>query len=149
MSSKVFADFPYDRKFTREQISEITERAKQIADALRDGVAPNGATLYIEESMLQLWAVHAALAGVYVDRDRAHIVAVPIPDQSGQFEDSVRWVLKDELPDDVTVDDHADAEAKQIVDALNERLSPDVRKRVAESFAAAFDAANTTDDKES
>ncbi|URP21175.1 hypothetical protein SEA_FRANCOIS_23 [Gordonia phage Francois] len=145
MSEKVFANFPYDRKFTREEIAELTDRAGAIADALRDGVAPNGAVLYLEESMLQLWSVHAALAGVYVDPDRAFIVSVPLPDQSGQFEDSVQWVLREEAPAAPDAEE-VDAEAQQIVAALNDRLSPQVRRRVAEQFAAAFTAANETEE---
>lgn len=142
--STVFPDFPYDRRFTRAEIAELTDRAEKIADALRDGVAPNGATLYLDESMLQLWAVHAALAGVYVDPDRAYIVAVPLEPQSGQFADAVEWVLKEDLPEGYT-EEKAEAEARQIVSSLTDKLAPEVRERVAREFAAAYTAVNDTD----
>ncbi|AFR48012.1 phage gene 29 protein family protein [Gordonia sp. KTR9] len=147
MGDRVFADFPYDRRFTKEEIAEITARAEKIADAMRDGVAPNGAILYIDESLLQLWSVHAALAGVYVDDDRAYIVSVKIPDQAGQFADSVEWVMREDLPEDHS-ETQADAEARQIVNALTERLSPEVKRRVAEQFSTAFTAVNDTDQED-
>jgi hypothetical protein len=123
--SQVF-DFPYDRRFTREQIAEITARGEQIADTLRDGVAPNGMILNVPEHMLRLWAVHAALAGMYVDPDRAYIVARKLPDQPGRFEDSVEWILKEDA-ETLPPPDNADVEAQQYADAIDNKLSPEVR----------------------
>lgn len=123
--SQVF-DFPYDRRFTKEQIAELTSRGEQIADALRDGVAPNGMLLNVPEHMLQLWAVHAALAGVYVDPERAYIVARKLPDQPGRFEDSVEWILKEDA-EDLPEPDQVDAEAQTYVDAIETKLTPEVR----------------------
>jgi hypothetical protein len=123
--SQVF-DFPYDRRFTREQITEITARAEEIADAFRDGVAPNGMILNVPEHMLQLWAVHAALAGVYVDPERAYIVARKLPDQPGRFEGSVEWILKEDA-ETISAEDAVESEAKTYADAIETKLTPEVR----------------------
>lgn len=130
--SQVF-DFPYDKRFTRAQITEITARGEQIADALRDGVAPNGMILNVPEHMLQLWAVHAALAGVFVDPERAYIVARRLPDQPGRFEDSVEWILKEDA-ETVPEPDAVDVEAQTYADAIETKLTPEVRAALIEKL---------------
>src|SRR4051812_42986581 len=91
----VFPQFPYERKFSREEIhGDILPRSKRLGDAMRDGVAPSGHTLYIPGDIFEMWMVHAALAGCEVHDDLAYIRARRLPDQSGRLEDAVQWVLK-------------------------------------------------------
>lgn len=141
MNNTVFPEFPYEKRFTRNEIQEITEESEKLADAMRDGVAPNGAVMYLDESLLRMWCVHGVLAGVRVDPDLAHIVAVKIPDTTGQFADSVEWVLRGDLPSDYD-EAQAEAEAQKLAKAMRERMPEKVRKRTAELLAAGFDAAN-------
>lgn len=141
----VFPEFPYDRKFTRAEIDEITDEARKLADALRDGQAPNGATLWIDESMLQLWCVHGVLAGVRAHPDLAYIVAIKQPDQHAVFEDSVQWVLREDAPE---IDPEQDeAEAERIATALTQRLPDEVRRLVAQKMTEAFNEANKEDSR--
>ncbi|CPR79148.1 phage gene 29 protein family protein [Mycobacteroides abscessus] len=142
--AEVFPQFPYDRKFTRAELDEIADEAMKLADAMRDGQAPNGATLFIDEAMLQLWCVHGALAGVRVHPDLAYIVAVKQPDRTGQFADSVEWVLRDEAPDE-DAEEEAAAEAERIATALTQRLPEKVRRLVAQQMSDAFNEANKED----
>lgn len=136
---KVFANFPYDKKFTREEITEITRRAEELAEAMRDGVAPNGAILGMPEDMLKLWCVHGALAGVIVEPDQAWIVARRRPDASGQYADAVEWVLKSELDETEVVRTAADAEAeaREYADAMRAKLTPAVRAEIVRQLQAA------------
>jgi hypothetical protein len=143
--AQVFPEFPYDRKFTRAELDEITDEARKLADAMRDGQAPNGATLWIDESMLQLWCVHGVLAGVRVHPDLAYIVAIKQPDQHAVFEDSVQWVLREDAPE---IDPEQDeAEAERIATALTQRLPDEVRRLVAQKMTEAFNEANKEDSR--
>ncbi|OHU29612.1 hypothetical protein BKG74_03535 [Mycobacteroides chelonae] len=143
--AEVFPEFPYDRKFTRAEIDEIADEARKLADAMRDGQAPNGATLWIDEGMLQLWCVHGVLAGVRVHPDLAYIVAVNKPDQHLQMESSVEWVLREDASEaDLNQDEH---EAERIATALTERLPDEVRRLVAQKMTAAFNEANKEDSR--
>ncbi|MDO3058471.1 MULTISPECIES: phage gene 29 protein family protein [Mycobacteriaceae] len=143
--SLVFPEFPYDRKFTRDEIDEIADEARKLADAMRDGQAPNGATLWIDEGMLQLWCVHGVLAGVRVHPDLAYIVAVKQPDQHAVFEDSVEWVLREDAADVEPEQD--EAEAERIATALTQRLPDEVRRLVAQKMTDAFNEANKEDSR--
>lgn len=145
-ADQVFPEFPYDRKLTRAELLEVHDEAMKLADAMRDGQAPNGATLWIDESMLQLWCVHGVLAGVRVHPDLAYIVAVKQPDQHGQFESSVEWVLREEAPE-VDPSHQAEAEADRIASALTERLSDDVRRRVAQKMSEFFGEVSKEDNR--
>jgi len=82
-AEQVFPNFPYDRKFTRAEIAEILAKAKRLGDAMRDGLAPSGHTLYIPGDIFEMWMVHGALAGCDVDQDAAFIRARKLPDASG------------------------------------------------------------------
>lgn len=144
--AEVFQQFPYDRKFTRAELDEIADEAMKLADAMRDGQAPNGATLWIDEAMLQLWCVHGVLAGVRVHPDLAYIVAVQQPDRHGQFEGSVEWVLRDDAPAE-DEQQKADQEAERIAAALTQRLPDDVRRALAQKMTDAFNEANKEDSR--
>lgn len=146
MSEQIFANFPYEKKFTKAQITEITESAQKLADAMRDGVGPNGMVMGLDESMLQLWCVHGALAGVRVHPDEAYIVAVPIPDEHLQFADSVEWKLRDELPEDYDAEKDSE-KAKQIADAMKSQLTDAQRRQIAASLIEGFETANNTEEK--
>ena len=147
MPEEVFPQFPYERRFTKEQIAEITDVAEEIADALRDGVAPNGAQMFMDEAYLQLMCVHGALAGVRVHPDLAYIVAVPVPDEHLQMQGTVEWKLREDLPADYD-ERKVEAEAQAVAKALAERLPDDVRRRTAALMAAGFDAlANPKEDQ--
>lgn len=126
MTAQVFPQFPYEKRFTQAEVTEITDRSELIADTLRDGVAPNGMILNVPEHMLRLWAVHAALAGVYVDPERAYIVAKKLPDEPGRFVDSVEWILKEDA-EDIPGPDVVESEAQQYADAIETKLTPEVR----------------------
>lgn len=126
MTTQVFPGFPYEKRFTKAEVAEITERAARISDAMRDGVAPNGMFLNIPEHLLQLWAVHGALAGVDVIDDLAYIVARPLPNEPGRFEDSVEWILKEDA-EKLPKPDQVETEAQTYADAIETKLSPEVR----------------------
>lgn len=122
-------DFPYDKRFTREEIAEITARSERIKEAMRDGVAPNGYILNVPEDMLALWAVHNALAGLDVHDDLAHIVAIPDPE--GPFTDSKKWVLKEDAE---KLGPTPEEEAAKYTAALKKELSPAAQKILAEQL---------------
>lgn len=140
---KIFPNFPYDRKFTRDQIQEIITRAGVIGDAMRDGVGPNGATLFIPGDIFEMWMIHAALAGVTVDEKLAHIRPRKLPDANGRFADAVEWVLKKEDSDEARAAD-ADREARAHIDAMQRSMNdlrPEVREAVRRRLSAAADDA--------
>lgn len=136
----VFPQFPYERKFTREEINEdILPRAKRLGDLMRDGMGPNGATLYIPGDLFELWMIHGVLAGA--DGGKAYIRSRRLPEESGRFADSVEWVvIKDDTPEQRQAD--ADAEAQMYVDAIEQNLRPEVRDAIRRRFRAAADDAN-------
>lgn len=142
----VFPNFPYERKFTREEIhNDILPRAKAFGDLMRDGMGPNGAVLFIPGDVFELWMIHGVLAGA--DGGKAYIRARRLPEQSGRFSDAVEWVLiKEDSPEQRAAD--ADAEAKRYVDAINANLRPEVRDAIRRRFkaAAADQAAQDADE---
>jgi hypothetical protein len=147
-ASMVFPNFPYERKFTHAEIhGDILPRAKRIGDAMRDGVGPNGATLFIPGDMFELWMIHAALAGVDVHEDKAYIRARRLPDQSGRFADAVEWVIKREDTPAARAAD-AEREADKYIADMADQLRPEVREAIRRRFSAeaADAAANLADD---
>lgn len=134
---KVFEAFPYDRRFTREEIAEITDRSERIKAAMRDGVAPNGYTLNVPEDMLALWAVHNALAGMEVHDELAYIVAIPDPE--GPFTDSTKWVLKEDAE---KLGPTPEQEAAKYTEALKKELSPEARQILADQLKESNDHPN-------
>lgn len=133
--AQVFPNFPYERKFTVEEIhGDILPRAKELGDAMRDGMGPNGSVLYIPGDMFELWMIHAALAGCTVDESKAYIRARRKPD--AVFEDAVEWVLKKEdTPEQVEAD--ADAEAEAYINAIDTQLRPEVAAAIRRRFRTA------------
>lgn len=142
LGAQVFPQFPYERKFTREEIhGDILPRAKALGDAMRDGMGPNGATLYIPGDVFELWMIHGALAGVVVDESKAYIRRRRLPDQSGRFADAVEWVVKKDDTAEARAAD-AEAEAQQLFDAMENNLRPEVRAAIRRRFRGAADDAN-------
>lgn len=135
--SSVFPNFPYERKFTADEIhNDILPRAKALGDAMRDGMGPNGSVLYIPGDIFELWMIHAALAGCFVDESKAYIRRRRLPDQSGRFADAVEWVVKkDDTPEAVAAD--AEREAQAYVDAMERQLRPEVRAAIRRRMRAA------------
>lgn len=129
-SNLVFPNFPYDRRFTREEIAEILERAKVIGRAMRYGQGPNGAILALPPDIFELWMIHAALAGVTVDEDAAYIRPRVIPD--AMVGDAVQWVLKKE-DTQAARDADLQREAAARVAEL-EALDPKVRAAIKDMF---------------
>jgi hypothetical protein len=127
---QIFEAFPYDKRFTREEIAEITERSERIAEAMRDGVAPNGYVLNVPEDMLKLWSVHNALAGMDVHEDLAYIVSRPSKD--GPFTDSMEWVLKEDAE---KAGPTPEEEAAKYAAALKAELSPAAQKILAKELS--------------
>lgn len=126
---QVFSEFPYDKRFTREEIEEITTRSERIAEAMRDGVAPNGYILNVPEDMLKLWSVHNALAGMDVHDDLAYIVSRPAKD--GPFTDSMEWVLREDAERDAPTPQE---EAGKYLAGLKAELSPAARQILADQL---------------
>ena len=137
---QVFPQFPYERKFTREEIhGDILPRAKAFGDLMRDGMGPNGAVLFIPGDVFELWMIHGVLAGA--DGGKAYIRSRKLPDQSGRFADAVEWVvIKDDTPEQRAAD--AEREAQMYVDALEKNLRPEVRAAIRRRFRAAADDAD-------
>lgn len=138
--ASVFPQFPYERKFTRQEINEdILPRAKRMGDLMRDGMGPNGATLFIPGDVFELWMIHGVLAGA--DGGKPYIRSRKLPDQNGRFADAVEWVvIKDDTPEQRRAD--AEAEAQMYVDALEKNLRPEVRAAIRRRFRAAADDAS-------
>lgn len=139
-AATVFPNFPYEKKFTREEIRDITDRAKLVGDAMRDGVAPSGHTLFIPGDMFEMWMIHAALAGVTVDESLAYIRAKPAKDSP--FEDAVEWVLKrDDTPEALEAEAEAAADAylRRFEESQRE-LRPEVRDVIRRRMKAAAEA---------
>lgn len=135
--ASVFPQFPYERKFTRDEINnDILPRAKAMGDLMRDGMGPNGSVLYIPGDVFELWMIHGVLAGAdggkkYIRPRRSH---------DAIFEDAVEWVvLKDDTAEQRQAD--ADAEAQMYVDAIEANLRPEVREAIRRRFRAAADDA--------
>lgn len=138
--STVFPGFPYKRRFTAAEIDgDILPRSKRIGDAMRDGVAPSGATLFIPPDMFEMWMVHAALAGVDVDPSKAYIQARKLPDAHGRFADAVEWVLKEDYTPAMEVED-SEREAQRYVSAIDE-LDPQLREAIRQRMIAGAQAA--------
>lgn len=141
--AKVFPNFPYERKFTREEIhNDILPRAQRLGDAMRDGLAPSGHVLFIPGDMFEMWMIHAALAGCDVHEDKAYIRARRLPDQSGRFADAVEWVAKKDDTEEARQED-ADREADAAIALMNEQLRPEVREAIRRKLRAT--AADTVD----
>ncbi|AYB69365.1 hypothetical protein SEA_GRAVAILLIA_23 [Mycobacterium phage Gravaillia] len=138
-AATVFPNFPYERKFTREEIQgDILPRAKRMGDLMRDGMGPNGATLFIPGDVFEMWMIHGVLAGA--DGGKPYIRARKLPDESGRFVDAVEWVvIKDDTPEQRRAD--AEAEAQMYVDALEQNLRPEVRAAIRRKFKAAAEEA--------
>jgi hypothetical protein len=129
-NDRVFPNFPYDRVFTRAEISEILDRSKVIGRAMRYGQGPNGAILAILPDLFELWMIHAALAGVTVDENLAYIRPRVKPD--AMVGDAVEWVIKkQDTPEALARDlaEEAAAHAEQI-----EALDPKLRDAVVGMF---------------
>lgn len=127
-AGQVFPNFPYERKFTKEEIhTDILPRAKAFGDLMRDGMGPNGAVLFIPGDVFELWMIHGVLAGA--DGGKKYIRARKLPEQSGRFADAVEWVLiKDDTPEKIRED--AEREAQMYVDAIDNNLRPEVRDAI-------------------
>lgn len=127
----VFPAFPYEKKFTRDEIADILARAKVMGDLMRDGVGPNGANLFIPGDLFELWMIHGVLAGA--DGGQAFIRSRRLPDADGRLADAVEWVvLKDDSAAARAADTEAEAEA--IYSAMTENLRPEVRVAVRRMF---------------
>jgi len=129
-SSTVFPNFPYERKFTREEINDdILPRAKAFGDLMRDGMGPNASVLYIPGDVFEMWMIHGVLAGA--DGGKKYIRPRRLPEQSGRFVDAVEWVvIKEDTPEARAAD--AEREAQVYVDAINDprNLRPEVREAI-------------------
>lgn len=140
---QIFPNFPYDRKFTRDEIEDILQRAGRLGDAMRDGLGPNGAVLFIPGDLFEMWMIHGALAGVEVNEDAAYIRARKLPDTNGRLAGSVDWVLKKDDTSETRAAD-AEREANAHIEAMERSLQdlrPEVRDAVRRRLAAAADDA--------
>jgi hypothetical protein len=139
--STVFPSFPYERKFTREEIhGDILPRAKAFGDKMRDGVGPNGATLYIPGDLFELWMIHGVLAGA--DGGKAYIRARRLPDATGRLADAVEWVLlKDDTAEARKQDAEREADAMMAILNDSTRVRPEVAAIIRRRMRAAADAA--------
>lgn len=139
--AKVFPNFPYERKFTREEIhGDILPRAQRLGDAMRDGVAPSGHTLFIPGDMFEMWMIHAALAGCDVDEAKAYIRPRKLPDQAGRFADAVEWVVIKEDSEEARAED-AEREADAAIALMQQQLRPEVREAIRRKLRAASEEA--------
>lgn len=158
-AGKVFPDFPYNRKFSHAEIEDILQRAERLGAAMRDGMAPSGAVLYIPGDMFEMWMIHAALAGCDVDENKAYIRARRLPDQTGRLSGAVEWVVKkDDTPEARAADAEQEAAAhmaamERMVGTLRPEVRAAIRRRMrgpaeegAEYVADDPDAENLRDE---
>lgn len=122
-AEQVFAQFPYERKFTADEVADILERAKAFGNLMRDGRGPNGAYLFIPGDVFELWMIHGVLAGA--DGGTKYIRPRRLPDANGRLADAVEWVLIKEDTDAKRRED-AEREAAAYVAAIDEQLRPEV-----------------------
>lgn len=138
-AAAIFPNFPYAKKFTREEVADITRRAAVLSDLMRDGVALTGAGMFIPEDIFQLWMVHGVMAGA--DGGQPYIRARKIPDEHGALADRRDWVLiKEDTPEAREEDTEREAEAE--LARMADRLRPEVREAVIRRFRAAANEAN-------
>ncbi|WP_431231536.1 phage gene 29 protein family protein [Mycolicibacterium psychrotolerans] len=134
----VFPQFPYERKFTRDEIhNDILPRAKAFGDLMRDGMGPNGSVLYLPADLFELWMIHGVLAGA--DGGKAYIRSRPA--KNAMLEGGVEWVLLSEDTPEMQAED-VEAEADLYLQALQDRsLRPEVRAAIRRRMRVAADDA--------
>lgn len=126
--------FPYEKKFTREQIADVLAVQAQILEASRDALTTKGAIMGIDEASLQMLALHQALAGVRVVPDEALIVARLRPSEHAGFMDAREWLPKQDYTEQMERDD-SQAQADALAARIDEEVDPEVAKLLAKTFA--------------
>lgn len=135
MPGLVFPDFPYkDLKITPQQREELTERINKIRYTLTDLKQLAGYVMSMDEGSIANIAGHLALAGTFVEDDKAFIE----PDiQSNGFFD---WNLKPEFskrPRPKVVKEEP-SKAQREVERVKQNLSAEERKELAQFLAEEF-----------
>ncbi|MBU8819537.1 hypothetical protein KL864_26995 [Mycolicibacterium goodii] len=132
--------FPYHRRWTQAELDEVYERFEKIRTVLTDVVAPHGAPLYIDPSMVAILALHASLAGCDVHDDKAFIEHRVRNDEYGLFEGVHEWRVKGDFdPDDKPEDPvEAKARAAELREKLRTEVDPkilaELKRQIAEEF---------------
>ena len=126
--------FPYQGKWTKEQLSEVYERWERIKEALIDPVGPTGLPLGIPFDQVAILSFHLALAGGDVHEDVALIASRIRPAEHGMYADAREWMPKDELE---PVPEDAEAKAAELAKSVeSQQITPEVRQALARIFAA-------------
>jgi hypothetical protein len=140
--------FPYRRKWTQEQVDEIIARQARLTEAMTDAVGPVGQVLGIDAAIIQIMALHMALAGCEVREELAYIVPVII-NQPGAPADFHQWVLKSEYKPAPPDPDEIKRKAQAAAEQIKRQLSPAVRAEVAAMMREEYERVEKTnqDDK--
>lgn len=139
--------FPYRRKWTQEQLDEIFSRHVRLVEAMTDAVGPTGQVIYVPPDMLNILALHLALAGGEVQDRLAYIVGKPYvrpaeddspnrenSNQRVYFDDVREWVLRSEYEPGPPDPDETAAVAKAAAEKIRRQLPPEVMAQLAEIF---------------
>lgn len=145
--------FPYRRKWTQDEIDELTARIEKLREAMVDMVGPSGVLMWIDAGTIAHIATHLALAGadLYpIEDDRVYIWPDVQKDTSGIFDSMIEWrVKKDHTPPEPEpVDPEKVRLAAEAARAeIMSKLSPDVRAVLIPQLAKEFER-DTTDPEE-
>lgn len=132
--------FPYRRKWTQEQIDEILARQARLTEAMTDAVGPVGQVLAIDAAIIQIMALHMALAGADVHDELAYITPVIVnsPQAPADFH---QWVLKSEYTPAPPDPDEIKRKAQAAAEQIKRQLSPEVRAEVAAMMRKEYEKA--------
>lgn len=142
--------FPYLNALSKIEISELLDRVDRLRDAMSDPVGPSGVAMMIDEGSIANLAFHLAMAGGFVDDDKAYIWADVDEDAAGMFR-LINWRLKSEFDQPPKQDPDPEEVARMAAQAreeLDKQLPGPVRDLLIRQIAKEFTADTTDPDDE-
>lgn len=128
--------FPYKRKWSQGQIAELINRSDRLRDLLTDAVGPAGQSMFLPPDLVALISVHLALAGTDTHCDERQYIVAQVgelaPDQV-QFENPIKWVLREDYDDAELAESNAAARAHaaKLREQWRTKLTPELRRELA------------------
>lgn len=141
--SLVLPNYPYQGRFTKEQIDAAMDRKDRLVEAMTDAIGPDGTWINIPPDMLHILGFHVAFAGGDVFDDLALIESREVDNPGNDNEHGLlweglrEWRPKGDFHDDPDKPDDADTrlEAQQMAAQLRRQYGPEVRAALADIFA--------------
>lgn len=137
--------FPYQRKWTKDELDDVYSRFDKLRQALTDAVGPSGQRLYTPPDMIAIQALHLALAGGDVSDEKAFIWARERDDDGAMFQGELEWLVKKDTPPPPTQE--SQSEAAQIKAQIDRGLSPAQRAELARLFIADYKSVTGEDNQ--